>query len=231
MRLKLIPGALLDCYSSWQAAINDAFDKGYALLLDTLKGVLVQDGTPTPDQQTNQLWWQTIAGAPGYGGYIFYNGLWVLRHPMPPGAVIMWEGDITTLDTFDGGQAGAVTSTTGPFWEQVTEIAARFPIAPGTLPSGAVVNNGDTGGAETQTITAAMLPDITLNASGLGRATASNEVADPGGALLGIGSLPGTAYTGPVATLGGSGTPFDLAPPYYALWFIRRTDRLYRTAP
>lgn len=68
--------------------------------------------------------------------YTFFTGVWASPHPVPPdGAtnlIQLYDGDATSLDTFDGGSAGAVTATTGPFWEIIADFGNRIPIGAGT---------------------------------------------------------------------------------------------------
>lgn len=75
--------------------------------------------TPGPDQQ-NLPWINTVDGRV----YNFKNGSWVSPHWQQPGQM-QWYVDPATglpadpsafIDTYDGGSAGIVTISSGPFW-------------------------------------------------------------------------------------------------------------------
>lgn len=196
---------------------------------------------PTPARRVYP-WFRTNADGTPDKWYRYSMGAWISLHPIAPGTVVMYEGTEGSIDTFDGGEAGAVTSISGPMWEKVTSMNARFPIGPGTLPSTTVIGIGDTGGEEEHSLT---LPEITphshfvVNQSeGGGAVTVSRAVADhspnAGNAYDLLGAVPANAEAdvGPSSIVGGSGSPatvegHNTIPPYTAIWFIRRTARLY----
>lgn len=136
----------------------------------------------------------------------------------------MYEGSLASIETYDGGEAGAVTATTGPMWERVTQLDARFPIGPGTLPSGTAVAVTNTGGEEKHTLLEEELPNIEI------KSRHRTDLQDGGGSAA-LHNLPtfGTQVT--VDEFGGDASGNTVAhnnlPPYYCLQFIRRTGRLY----
>lgn len=180
--------------------------------------------TPAPDDQ-GKPWLRTdpTTGLP-YRWYVFVGGSWVALHPFPVGFVGMYEGSLASIDTYDGGEAGTVTATTGPMWERVTQLDARFPMGPGTLPSGAAVAVTNTGGEEKHTLVEAELPKIEI------QSRQRTDLVDGGGsaALLDHATF-GTQVT--VDEFGGDASGNTVAhnnlPPFYSLFFIRRTARLY----
>lgn len=161
--------------------------------------------------------------------YIYANGQWLSRHPDFVGKVVMWEGDIANIATLDGGEAGAVSTTSGPFWERVTEMDARFPIGPGTLPSTTVVAVGDQGGEEKHSLTVAELAPHTHPVEGSG----FQDGATPSARKIIIDDEHNSSANNSVTeSTGGSGTPaavvpHNTMPPYNAIWFIRRTQRIF----
>lgn len=185
------------------------------------------DTTPSPDNRVYPWTPQSFSGsAPPAFMYHYVNGAWIMPNPMPTGAVIMYEGSEASIETFDGGEAGAITDTTGPMWEKVTQMNARFPIGPGTLPSTAVVALGADGGEEEVELIEENIPvhdiegytlNIGANASSIkfiaddDRNTTANIVDTFGG------------------DVDGATVPHSNLPPYHAIWFIRRTARkMYR---
>lgn len=180
--------------------------------------------TPAPDDQ-GKPWFRTDAttGLPDKW-YVFVGGSWVSLHPMPIGAVVMYEGSLASIETYDGGEAGTVTATTGPMWERVTQLDARFPMGPGTLPSGTAVAVTNTGGEEKHALTEEELPNIEIHTR------QRTDLVDGGGSAASlVHATFGAQVT--VDEFGGDASGNTVAhnnlPPYYGIFFIRRTARLY----
>lgn len=169
-------------------------------------------------------------------------GEWVSRHPLPPGAVMMYaaasESDIWSFDGGDGTNpavaATAPTAASGAMWEKVSQLDGKVPIGPGTLAvSGTVVNSGDSGGVDQFTLTQGQLPDVDFNVE------VSNGDPTRPPALRGYSPASGSdnitnggaGYTGSnvVAKSGGNEDPINNMPPYYSIYFIRRTSRIWYT--
>lgn len=174
--------------------------------------------------------------------YRYSMGAWISLHPMAPGSVILYEGSEGSIETFDGGEAGAVTSTSGPMWEKVSQMNARVPIGPGTLPSTTIINVGDTGGEEKHELTLEETPlhSHLLATEGV---TDSTALSSPNQFLDRARdegdnqdySLRGDPDTEPTAgktgetggDVDGDTTPHNTLPPFLGIFFIRRTARLY----
>lgn len=188
----------------------------------------VNSGSTTPAAaDRDKPWLRTNTDGTDDGMWVFYNGFWVQKHPLPAGAVMMYEGTAADIVTFDGGEAGAITNITGAFWEEVTQMQARSPIHPGTLASGTVVNIGDNIGEEKHQLTIPELPahthqfDTTNGAQVLTKVS-SNKVGD----INQTGSLDYGFANAPQNT--GGDVAHNTIHPCRAIWFIRRTARLYR---
>lgn len=160
--------------------------------------------------------------------YIYANGAWLSLHPDPPGAVWMYEGSEISLETWDGGESGAVSATTGPFWEVVTQMAAKFPIGPGTLESTTVVAIGGEGGSEKHALTIPEIPPHTHPVEGSG----FDDGATPSARKIIIDDEHNASANNSVTELTGGTAGVVVAhnnlPPFRAIWFIRRTARLFR---
>ena len=182
--------------------------------------------TPTAANRTKP-WFRVNTDGTDDGMWVFYNGFWVQKHPIPVGLVCMYEGAQVDIATYDGGEVAAVTNITGPFWEEVTAMAARSPIHPGTLASGTIVNIGDNVGEEKHVQTIAELPihDHPATDAAGGRTIATGITPDDG-TINRTGSLSfkEVSRTG----LTGAGDAFNVVHPVRAIWFIRRTGRTYR---
>lgn len=180
-------------------------------------------GTPAAEDR-GKPWVRTNSDGSDDGIWTFYNGFWVQKHSMAPGSVIMFEGASTDIETFDGGEAGAISSMTGAFWQEVTEMAARSPIHPGTLPSGTIINVGDNIGEEEHVMTLGELiehsHDIQVWTSGATGGDGAEVLNEPD---------PGTERTKSTEPEG-SAPPdaFNVIHPSRGIFFIRRSARLYR---
>jgi microcystin-dependent protein len=139
--------------------------------------------------------------------------------------IILWEGTLAEVDDFDGGSSGTVSDTTGPMWEIVTELNARFPIGAGTLPSTTVIAQGATGGEETHALTVPELPAHThLNRQFNGQlAAGASAISVP------YSSAASSTVTDSPTSSAGTGAAHNNLPPYKAVYFLRRTLRRFYT--
>lgn len=140
----------------------------------------------------------------------------------------MYEGTEASIDTFDGGEAGPVTSISGPMWEKVSELDAKFPLGPGTMPvapagTGTVIAVGDDGGLEQVQLVEAEMPAHVHVVPG-STTLQGNGDFDVTGGTAGVPAVyPGTSDS----TSAGGDTAHTNLPPYHAIFFIRKTARLY----
>lgn len=161
--------------------------------------------------------------------YDYANGQWISPHPIPPGFIWLWYGAEVDIPTLDDGEAGAVSDTSGPFWERFTELDAKFPIGPGTLPSTLVLAKGDDGGEEDHELA---LPEITPHTHGV-EGSGFDDGATPSARKIIIDDEHNANANNSVTeSAGGTGTPaavvgHNTMPPYRVVWFLRRTARLF----
>lgn len=183
--------------------------------------------TPSPDNQ-DKPWRRLNTNGTPDREYDYVGGVWLARHPVAPGTIIMYDGAEATIDTFDGGEAGTVSETTGPMWERVTALNARFPLGVGTLPSGAAVAVTNTGGEEKHTLIEEEIPAHThalhytpnhATDNGAGPDIEVFRTASASDPSLSPDSFGGDADSETVA--------HNTMPPYYAVFFLRKTSRLY----
>lgn len=235
------------CPSNYQAFANDIANA----LSGTLPGnftawtVASEDPSPPPPNEFAKPWLKLDPDTCGpMGVYVWsaFFGAWVARHPDFPGKVIMYEGLEDDVPTLDGGDINTAGPAGGPMWEIVTEMAAKFPMGPGSLPGyqatpvpTAIVVGGD-GGSEGMAVTLAQanLPphshDITAEGGGV---TAPSEAGR-------FGSIT-WHDTDAATTIGRTRTHVNAAdavtpinipnlPPYRGIWFLRKTARIYYKA-
>jgi microcystin-dependent protein len=225
------------CFDTWQ----NAWPKLVALLNGDLGpvGTFINAGNATPSFANQTLPWlrKDANGLPDRW-YEFVNGVWVSRHAMPPGAIIMFAGTLADIDTFDGGETGvAITAYTGPMWQEYASLQARFPLGPGTLPSGLVVNVGDQSGEEKHENLLAEIPshkhEALPAASGFMLGMPGGTTGDSkDGTLNQTGSLiykleRATELTGGDGSVADATTPHNNMPPYTGIYFIERTARTH----
>lgn len=181
--------------------------------------------TPAPDDQ-NKPWFRTDSDGNPDRWYVFSNGSWISKHPIPAGAVWMYEGLEADIETFDGGEAGTVTETTGPMWEKVTDANGRFPIGPGTVGS-ASIGVGDTGGSHEHTLALNNVPPHThvikgRPYTGTGNLSPARVIVDDD-----YGSSDLESATESSGGTSGAAVAINHLPPYFGIWFIRKTARTH----
>lgn len=240
LTLQVQPGQLAQgfCPSTYQEMLNGFSAKQTVTFPSTFAGITVSATKPT---DTSQAWLQLDSQGSPVRLYFFAQGAWLSRHPMVPGMSMPWFGALPTFTTFDGGDSDPLSTISGPMWEVVTEIAARFPLAAGTLPSGTVVSVDDTGGEEDHTLTvqenAPHTHDVELispnsskwsdGASGSGKISSGGGSLSAGGDTAITANAPffNTAVSGGDST--GAGVGHNTMPPFFGMNWIRRTDKIF----
>lgn len=232
------PGTLAPgyCPVTFQQFYNDMI----ALLTGSIPGTFttVNYGPgPIDPADQDKPWLRTGAGGEPDRLYFYFAGTWASLHPTPASGEErrLWVGTTAALVTYDGGQVGAVTATSGPMWEVDTTFDGKVPVGVGTLsPSGTVLAVGDTGGVDQLTLTG--------NQSGLPAhsheeqcATAGSDAVGGGGANRRTFGIVGSAVPQASGMETISEGPTDAVethtnmPPYIATYFIKRTARMYYT--
>lgn len=225
------PGVLgTECFSTYQELYNAMIERLSGTLPDASVKYIISDTAPTADDQ-DKLWLKTSSGAP-VRIFKFYNGAWVWPHALDPSdsRIQIYKGTAASVDTLDGGVAGTAQEASGPFWEIDTDLSARFPVGVGTLASGTAIAEGGTGGEDEHTLVQAELPDhshsFTVNE--FNNFDSSNASAAQ--LLLGDQAVQSVTSTPSVSVSGGgSDEPHNNMPPYYGVYFIKRTIRKYYT--
>lgn len=178
------------------------------------------NATPTPANR-GKPWFRLKTDETPDRWYKFAQGAWLSEdHKDFTGKIIIWTGSEADIDTLDDGEAGAVTTISGPMWQKVSQLNARFPLGAGTLPSGAVVNPLDTGGEETHQLTIA---EMAAHAHGIPTSGNSVRLVSGGFADLGGGGGSGQA----VFQSNGSDTPHNTMPPFCGVLFLVKSARRY----
>lgn len=188
-----------------------------------LEGYNFGPDTPGPDDQ-DKPWLKTDSSYVPDRWYVYSSGAWISRHPVAPGTIAIYDGLEANIPTFDGGEAGVVTATTGPMWEKYAVLDAKFPIGIGTTPNGTVIGVGTTGGTDEHTLTRAELPAVQIDTLSVLR----TNVQDGGDAKVVVHEGPtGSFITDtplPTEELG-DGDPHNNMPLYAGVIFIKKTAR------
>lgn len=213
----------------------------------SLGGVIYSETEPAAEYRGNTGWFNLV----DYKLY-FWNSTysaWAREYDVPASGNErrIWVGTEADLKTYDGGADAAISASTGPFWEIDTNFAAKFPMGAGTLPvSATVVGVGDTGGEEKHVLTVSEMQHF----HGVGT---DGQTDDPFAMLHRTWNTAPTTYPQRVNDMnptsasgwhddgnissGVGGTTKALAdetvdghntlPPYRAVYFIKRTARIW----
>lgn len=227
--------------SQWQELIG-------LLLVVLPDGTKINIGATTPAPEDREWPWLRLDGSGNIDRTYYYSGgFWLAKHPDFVGKIIMWEGAEVNIPTLDEGEAGAITTTTGAFWERVAEMNGKIPIGPGEITAGppivnATVNVNDGSynvqlGDEHYRHHKHWLVARQTISSPAGVPSSTEQIADDAGGLP-----SGTDYTlqgtatearrGLSSYVAGASqtddnVAFPILPQVRGIWFLRRTLRTH----
>lgn len=244
--LPLQPGTLPQgyCFSTWQQLLIDFADNLEAILPGEAF-YNYGDTKPAPEFEsypwlnTNDMRWYRFEGA------------WIANNPATSQLELrMFTGTLTDLQTYDGGDTDPASDRSGPMWEQAVSFTGRVPIGVGTVP-------GTTAPVVTTAVEDDIGEGQHVITAGEGAATnhihpigitnpASDDAFLPLNAVNTVAGYNGFYITGSASrytqaqttadlyTLpagldgaGVTGTPMSLIQPSRAVYFIKRTSRIY----
>lgn len=215
------------CFESVQQLYNTFVDKTTAYVAGSYSQFNYGDTVPSVDDQ-DRPWIRTVNGLPDKI-YTWISGQWASKHPVPAGSSVrmLWAGSLGDLNTYDGGSAGTANSFSGPFWEQDTAFDARFPVGIGSTANGTAITEASrTGGVDEIALTEANLPPHTHGLNYTERAYNNGTLHTGEGAFIsGVKTVDGMIEAGS----GQKSESFTNLPPYYGVYFIKRTAREYYT--
>lgn len=235
--LPVTPGTLPAgfCPADYQSMLNGFSGAQSVNFPSTFAGVTVSATKPT---DTSKAWLQLDTLGRPVRLYYFSQGAWLSQHPMVPGSIIIWAGPQPTFTTFDGGDSNALSAISGPMWQAPVDaggnpiLVAQFPLGAGTLPSGKVIANGTVGGEENHQLIATEMPPHVHGMSLFSEATAYLNQDAAGGGLVSSGAN----FPLPVTVDNAGGDPnttprvaagHNTLPPYYGVYFLQRSNRLF----
>jgi len=247
----LVPGSLPEgfCFTTWQALLNSFFTLSSGYLPGRYSFFNFGNTEPLPEDR-DKPWLRLNGDGSMDQWYTYFSGQWLAPYPSPPSGSErrLWVGLEADLVTYDGGEAGAITDTTGSFWVVDHDFDARVPIGPGTFPvdpadptSGATISVGDTGGKENSLVTllGANIPshvhDVSSEKSDETGTSETGRFQVSDGSLIWrtantSDKIGHTRATG--GDVDGATTPltFTNLTPYRGTFVIMRSSRIYRRA-
>jgi len=213
------------CPASYQKLANDIIGGTQATFNSTIGNSFFNFGPTYPAINNRIFPWLDQDG----NWWIYDQSLWLRKNIVAASGYDrrIFVGTTTDLLSYDGGDGTATaTTTTGPMWEVDTEFEARFPVGVGAfVASGAVAVMGKATstaivGEDQHTLTIPEMPAHTHNFFPLVTADANNGGAN--GVQYGTTANVATSSTG-------DGTAHNNLPPFYGVYFIKRTIRVYYT--
>lgn len=222
------------CFTSPQDIINQVAKSRVKLTGSGFSFIIRSTTAPGPADR-DKVWLNL-------NDYRIYNwnagsSAWVTPHEIPassdgptgPGIRLPYNDTPDSLNTYDGGSAGATGDASGPFWEIDTDVSGKTIFGVGTLaPSSTVIALGDTGGVDQVLLTAAQsgLPSHThpIKSNGADSGTGGEVVTNSAGVVDVGGAIAQLNTSAPASE------SHTNMPPYKAMYWIKRTRRVYRIA-
>lgn len=214
------------CPLNYQNLANDIISGTQATFNSAIGNSFFNFGSTTPALNNQVYPWLDEDG----NWWVFNGGYWNRKNPVPPGTFErrIFIGTTNDLLSYDGGDgtSNAPTNYTGAMWEVDTNFQARFPVGAGTFAASGVVTVGGTttstaiAGEDQHTLTVPEIPAHTHNFFPLVTADANNGGAN--GVQYGTTANVATSSTG-------GGAAHNNLPPFYGVYFIKRSARVYYT--
>jgi len=225
------------CPTSYQALANDLIGQTTAQFPATTGNLYYNTGNTAPTADNRIYPWLDNDA----NWWIWSNAYtaWVRKNPVDSGSSErrIWLGNTTDLLSYDGGDGtSTVYAAAGPMWEVDTTMSAVFPVGVGTFTNSGVVSVGQSTtntsvvGEDKHVLLAAEIPSHTHVIENQGAEKAQRGSAD---------FLAATNLANPESTIdlkttnsfggdtSGNTVAHNNLPPFYGVYFIKRTARIY----
>jgi len=221
------------CPTNYQQLANDIIGGTQANFNSAIGNTFFNFGPTTP-ALNNQIYpWLDNNGF----WWVFQGGYWSRQNPVTASGNErrIFVGTSTDVLSYDGGDGTVYSGNpyAGSMWEIDSSFDARFPVGVGTFAaSGAVSVQGTTTstavvGEDKHTLVTAEIPSHTHQILDQYVNLVQRGTADTG-VFSGTNRSEGTANLLPTTSSGGSSAHNNL-PPFYGVYFIKRTGRVYYT--
>jgi hypothetical protein len=214
------------CPSNYQQLANDIISGTQATFNSAIGNSFFNFGSTTPALNNQVYPWLDENG----DWWVFNGGYWARQNPVAAGSSErrIFVGTSTDVLSYDGGDGTVYSGNpyAGSMWQLDNAFDARFPVGVGAFAaSGAVSVQGTTTttsvvGEDKHTLTVPEMPAHAHNFFPLVTADANNGGAN--------GVQYGTTANVATSSTGGDAAHNNL-PPFYGVYFIKRTGRVYYT--
>lgn len=219
------------CPASYQELTNVIISGTVATFNSNIGNTFFNTGSSLPSVDNQIYPWLDDQGL----WWVFRGGAWARIHPVSPNSSErrIFVGSTNDLLSYDGGDgtSGTPTDYSGAMWEVDTAFEAKFPVGAGTFANSGVVAVGDSTtstavtGEDQHTLTVAEMPEHShlmvfdkQDTAGGDQLNTVYNGTDAGAVADGVERTSNTT---------GDDAAHNNLPPFYGVYFIKRTARLY----
>ena len=221
------------CPSNYQQLANDIIGGTQATFNSSIGNSFFNFGPTTPTLNNQVYPWLDNNG----NWWVFQGGYWSRENPVAANSSErrIFVGTSADVLSYDGGDGTVYSGNpyAGSMWAIDTNFEARFPVGAGTFAASGVVSvNGTTtstaiAGEDKHTLVTAEMPSHTHQILDQYINLVQRGTADSG-VFSATNRSEGVANLLPTTSSGGDAAHNNL-PPFYGVYFIKRTARVYYT--
>ena len=221
------------CPTNYQQLANDVISGTQANFNSSIGNSFFNFGPTTPTLNNQVYPWLDNNG----NWWVFQGGYWARQNPVAAGSSErrIFVGTSADVLSYDGGDGTVYSGNpyAGSMWAIDTNFEARFPVGAGTFAASGVVSvNGTTtstaiAGEDKHTLVTAEMPSHTHQILDQYINLVQRGTADSG-VFSATNRSEGVANLLPTTSSGGDAAHNNL-PPFYGVYFIKRTARVYYT--